>query len=65
MRMNTLDWIAHILVIIGGVNWGLVGAADLNLVDMIFGAGNMIGDIIYVLVGISALYMLFNMFMKK
>lgn len=63
--MNTLDWIAHILVIIGGVNWGLVGAADLNLVDMIFGAGNMIGDIIYVLVGISALYMLFNMFMKK
>ena len=65
MRMNTLDWIARILVIIGGLNWGLVGAADLNLVDMIFGPGNMIGDIVYILVGISALYMLFNMFMKK
>ena len=65
MRMNTLDWIARILVIIGGLNWGLVGAADLNLVEMIFGAGNMIGDIVYILVGISALYMLFNMFMKK
>ena len=64
MRMNTLDWIAHILVLVGGINWGLVGAADLNLVEMIFGAGN-IANIVYILVGIAALYMLFNMFMKK
>ena len=63
--MKTLDWIAHILVLIGGINWGLVGVADLNLVEMIFGAGNMITDIIYILVEIAALYKLFNLFMKK
>ncbi len=64
MRMNALDWIAYILVFVGGINWGLIGAANLNLVEMIFGAGN-IANIVYILVGISALYMLFNMFMKK
>lgn len=64
MRMNTLDWIAHILVLVGGINWGLVGIADINVVEMIFGDGN-ITSIVYILVGISALYMLFNMFMKK
>jgi len=62
--MNTLDWIAHILVLVGGLNWGLVGAANLNLVESIFGAGQ-ITNIVYILVGLSALYMLFNMFMKK
>jgi len=62
--MNALDWIANILVLVGGINWGLVGAANINLVEMIFGAGN-IANIVYILVGISALYMLFNMFMKK
>ena len=64
MRMNTLDWIAHILVLVGGINWGLVGVANINVVEMIFGDGN-ITSIVYILVGISALYMLFNMFMKK
>ncbi|MBL1434384.1 DUF378 domain-containing protein [Candidatus Wolfebacteria bacterium] len=64
MRMNALDWIAYILVFIGGINWGLIGVANLNLVESIFGAGN-ITNIIYILVGISALYMLFNMFMKR
>ena len=62
--MNTLDWIAHILVLVGGINWGLVGIANINLVEMIFGDGN-ITSIVYILVGISALYMLFTMFMKK
>lgn len=64
MRMNAIDWIAYILLIIGGLNWGLVGAADVDLVDMIFGAG-MIADIVYILVGISALYLLLMKFMKK
>jgi uncharacterized membrane protein YuzA (DUF378 family) len=62
--MNALDWIAYILVFVGGINWGLVGIAQIDLVQAIFGAGN-IANIIYILVGISALYMLFNMFMKK
>lgn len=36
---NPVDLIALILVIIGGLNWGLVGLLDFNLVDAIFGAG--------------------------
>jgi len=56
---GTLDWIAFILVIIGGLNWGLIGLVDFNLVTEIVGAG-LIASIIYTLVGISALYMIFT-----
>ena len=64
MRMNALDWIAYILLIVGGLNWGLVGAADIDLVQMIFGA-TMWADAVYIAVGIAALYLLLMKFMKK
>lgn len=51
---NTLDLIAVILLLIGGVNWGLVGLFGFNLVTAIFGI--VISRIIFVLVGISAIY---------
>jgi uncharacterized membrane protein YuzA (DUF378 family) len=51
-----IGMIAGILVIVGGLNWGLVGAFDFNLVDTIFGAGSIIAKIVYILVGVSALY---------
>ncbi|MDQ5930436.1 MAG: uncharacterized protein QG594_2224 [Bacteroidota bacterium] len=54
-----LNKIAFILVIIGALNWGLVGAADFNLVSMIFGEGSTIGNIVYILVGLSALVLVF------
>lgn len=56
--MGTVSKIAYILVIIGGLNWGLVGALNFNLVDMIFGMGT-ISMLIYILVGLSALYLVF------
>lgn len=49
--------IGKILVIVGGLNWGLVGAANFNLVETILGTGT-ITKIIYILVGLSALWML-------
>ncbi len=53
---------AMILVVIGGLNWGLVGFFKYDLVASIFGgADNMIARIIYDLVGLSALYLLFAM----
>lgn len=55
-----LNKIAKILVIIGGLNWGLVGVADFNLVSMIFGDGSMLSNIIYILVGLSAIVMIFS-----
>ena len=59
--MRQLDIIAEILLIIGGLNWGLVGLADFDLVAAITGAGdfgskNVLGVIIYTLVGLAALY---------
>ncbi|KKT25369.1 MAG: hypothetical protein UW11_C0029G0020 [Parcubacteria group bacterium GW2011_GWA2_43_9b] len=55
--MKILNWITFILVVIGGLNWGLIGIADLNIVSSIFGEGTLTG-IIYDLVGLSAIYML-------
>lgn len=64
MKMNAMDWVTWVLVLIGGLNWGLVGAFDYNLVDSIFGADSTIGMIIYILVGLSALYIIAMLLMK-
>jgi len=54
--MKTLDTIALILVVIGGINWGLIGFFQFNLVDSLFGNVSMITRIIYSLVGIASIY---------
>lgn len=54
--MKTLDIIALVLVIIGAINWGLIGLFGFNLVATIFGEMSIITRIIYVLVGISGLW---------
>ena len=59
MKFTTVDWIALVLVIVGGLNWGLVGAFDFNLVDTIFGEGSALARIVYVVVGVSAVYMIY------
>lgn len=55
-RFNALDWIAQILLIVGGLNWGLVGLFNINLVAALFGEGTLLSRIIYILVGLSALW---------
>lgn len=62
--MKYLDITALILVIIGGINWGLIGFFQYNLVDSIFGISSLISRIIYALVGLAALYSI-SFFMKK
>jgi uncharacterized membrane protein YuzA (DUF378 family) len=54
--MKTLNLITLILTIVGGLNWGLVGVADFDLVAAIFGAETGAARLIYALVGLSALY---------
>ena len=54
--MKIIDKIALVLIIIGAVNWGLIGIFDFNLVDSIFGTMSIISRIIYTLVGISGLW---------
>ncbi|MFC1801472.1 DUF378 domain-containing protein [Nanoarchaeota archaeon] len=58
-KLKPLDWIAFVLTIIGGLNWGLVGLFDLNLVDTIFGSISWLATIVYVLVGLAALYLIY------
>ena len=55
---RTLDYIALIVVVIGAVNWGLIGLFRLDLVRLIFGDMSWISRIIYVLVGICGIYLL-------
>ena len=54
--MKTMDLITNTLLIVGGLNWGLVGAADFDLVASIFGPMSIPSRAVYVLVGLSALY---------
>jgi len=57
--MSALDWIAWVLVIIGGLNWGLVGIFKWDLVAAIFGGAEaVVSRVIYTLVGLAALYLI-------
>lgn len=53
-----VDYTALTLVIIGAVNWGLIGIFKLDLVNLIFGNMTWISRVIYTLVGLSGLYLL-------
>lgn len=55
-KFNGLDWVAIILVIIGGINWGLVGLFSFDLVSALLGDMSMLSRIVYGLVGLSAIY---------
>ena len=56
--MNWLDWIALILVLVGALNWGLVGLLSFDLVAYLFGALSILSLLVYDLVGLAALYMI-------
>ncbi|NCN24678.1 DUF378 domain-containing protein [Candidatus Berkelbacteria bacterium CG_4_9_14_3_um_filter_39_23] len=64
MKKGTLSTIAVVLVIVGGLNWGLVGLLEWNLVEAIFGISTVITKIIYDLVGLSAIYMVYTSMSK-
>lgn len=55
--MKAVHVTALVLVIIGGLNWGLVGFFDYNLVDSLFGEGSGVARVVYALVGLAALYL--------
>ena len=57
--------IAFIILLIGGLNWGLVGIFNFNLVDWIFGGYNAGSIIIYVLVLLSTIWLIISAFMRK
>jgi uncharacterized membrane protein YuzA (DUF378 family) len=56
--MKALNILTLILVIVGGLNWGLVGLLNFDLVATIFGNGSVLARLVYVLVGLSAVWQL-------
>lgn len=60
-KMNKLDITALVLVIIGAINWGLLGIAQYNIIETIFGG---LSRFIYVIVGLSGIYAIYSLLMK-
>ena len=65
-KMNYVDWTALLLVVVGALNWGLIGvahfvdsAANWNLVDILLGGSPGIEAAVYILVGLAALWSLY------
>lgn len=56
-KLSALDWIAMILVIVGGLNWGLFGIFGFDLVKEVLGGISALQKIVYILVGLAAAYM--------
>jgi uncharacterized protein len=57
-NLNTFEWVALVLVAIGGINWGLIGLFNLDLVSTLFGTMSILTRVVYVLVGVSGIYTL-------
>lgn len=56
-RLNGLDWLCLILTVIGGINWGLIGFFNYDVIDSIFTGA--LARVIYGIVGLCALYLAF------
>lgn len=57
-----LYYISLILIIIGGLNWGLVGLFNFNLINAIFGEMSWLSRLIYIVVGVAAVYTIIYLF---
>lgn len=58
--INALDWIALTLVAIGGLNWGLVGLINYDVVEVLFGVQTPAARAIYVVIGLAALWSIYT-----
>lgn len=58
--MKTLHMVAYVLLWVGGLNWGLVGLFGFNLVEVVFGSWPAVVSLVYILVGVSAVYTAFT-----
>lgn len=63
MRMTTLDKAAWVLVLVGGLNWGLIGFFEYNLVEELLDYD--LARVVYALVGLAAVWLAYNMYVAK
>jgi len=59
--MKAMGILTAVLIVIGGLNWGLVGFLNFDLVATIFGDMSAVARLVYVLVGLSAIYQAINL----
>jgi uncharacterized membrane protein YuzA (DUF378 family) len=64
-KLNIIDWVAIILVVIGAINWGLIGFFQFDLVAAIFGDMSILSRVVYSLVGVSGLFMISTVMKMK
>lgn len=57
-NFNAFDWVATLLLVVGGINWGMIGAFNIDLVSSLFGEMTTLARLVYTLVGLSAVYAL-------
>ena len=65
MKMSEFEWATWVFVIVGALNWGLVGAFKMDLIQIIFGTSPLLMQIMYILVGVSGLYWLYKVLVAK
>ena len=65
MKLNWLDWIALVLVVVGAINWGLVSVFDYNLVDALLTAGSVAAKVVYDVVAVAGIYLLVSALVKS
>ncbi len=61
LKNKELDWFAYLLVIVGALNWGLVGAFSVDLVQIVLGTSPALVQLVYILIGLAGLYSLYKM----
>ena len=64
-KLSVIDKVSFILVLIGALNWGLVGIANFDLVQAIFGSIPLISRIVYILIGAAAVNIVVVLFSNK
>ena len=56
-KLTSVDWVAIVLVVVGGLNWGLVGLFNFDLVATLLGDMSVLSRAVYVIVGLAAVYL--------
>lgn len=64
-KMGTLDWAVFVLLVVGALNWGLVGLVNMNVVELALGSIPVLIKVVYVLVGLAGLWKLYKVLMAK
>lgn len=59
-KLNVLDWVAMVLLTIGGLNWGMVGLFSVDVVAALFGVDSPFSRLVYVVIGLAALYSIYT-----